>query len=382
DYDLRDAFAIDKSLLLLSGYYPRRNNKNNFVYIFRAFLHSSFVYLQFLSMIAELIMARNDLSKISETLHYFMTVLTYVYKLQNFLARRRNLLDIEDRLKEPVFYGFSLDQLRQLKSEIDSCRTVGKLFRIMCVGAVGLYALVPFLDKNKAMNLPIPGWFPYNVTKYYSLTYAFQMIGVGMTAYVNSTIDILTWMLMTVASAQFNILKENLKNIDYRFGKEDGQKKIIENNFNNCVKHHKAIVDFVCKIEYTFSNGIFLQFLASVVIICATGFLMIIVPIPSMQFGLLATYFLCMMWQVGMYCWYGHVVMTTSDKIGRFAYISNWYESDLAIRKNLSIFLERTKRPVTLTAGKFVTLSLATLTSILRSSYSYFAVLQHLYNKS
>jgi hypothetical protein len=101
-----------------------------------------------------------------------------------------------------------------------------------------------------------------------------------------------------------------------------------------------------------------------------------------MQFGLLATYFLCMMWQVGMYCWYGHVVMTTSDKIGRFAYISNWYESDLAIRKNLSIFLERTKRPVTLTAGKFVTLSLATLTSILRSSYSYFAVLQHLYNKS
>jgi hypothetical protein len=265
------------------------------VYIFRAFLHSSFVYLQFLSMIAELIMARNDLSKISETLHYFMTVLTYVYKLQNFLARRRNLLDIEDRLKEPVFYGFSLDQLRQLKSEIDSCRTVGKLFRIMCVGAVGLYALVPFLDKNKAMNLPIPGWFPYNVTKYYSPTYAFQMIGVGMTAYVNSTIDILTWMLMTVASAQFNILKENLKNIDYRFGKEDGQKKIIENNFNNCVKHHKAIVEydffyfffynsnlivccsFVCKIEYTFSNGIFLQFLASVVIICATGFLMIIV---------------------------------------------------------------------------------------------------------
>jgi hypothetical protein len=51
-------------------------------------------------------------------------------------------------------------------------------------------------------------------------------------------------MLMTVASAQFNILKENLKNIDYRYGKEDGQKKIIENNFNNCVKHHKAIVEY------------------------------------------------------------------------------------------------------------------------------------------
>ena len=63
----------------------------------------------------------------------------------------------------------------------------------------------------------------------------------------------------------------------------------------------------------------------------------------------------------------------------------------------MAIFLERTKKPVTLTGGKLVVLSLPTFTSvrfmkrkifvndffqILRSSYSYFAVLQHLYYDS
>jgi hypothetical protein len=252
------------------------------------------LYAQLLSMLIQLILERDDLSKVSETLHYFVTHVTFLYKLKNFTSRGKNLLNIEDTLTLPVFYGFSFDQLRQLKREMDDCKTVGKVFRVTCVGAVALYGMVPFLDKNKSMSLPLPGWIPDKVIgKYYHATFLFQMTAVTMTAYVNSTIDILTWMLMTVGSAQFNILKENLKNIDYRSEGNDNQSKIIERNFNQCVKHHKAIVEygfeyfliltqaircrFVYKIEYTFSNGIFLQFFASVIVICATGFLMIIV---------------------------------------------------------------------------------------------------------
>jgi hypothetical protein len=38
-----------------------------------------------------------------------------------------------------------------------------------------------------------------------------------------------------------------------------------------------TLYSFVYKIEYTFSDGIFLQFFSSVIVICVTGFLMIIV---------------------------------------------------------------------------------------------------------
>lgn len=44
--------------------------------------------------------------------------------------------------------------------------------------------------------------------------------------------------------------------------------------------------------------------------------------------------------------------------------MSDWYNSDIQIRKMIFIFLERCKKPISLTAGNFVTLSLITLTGV------------------
>ncbi|KAJ3664914.1 hypothetical protein Zmor_000448 [Zophobas morio] len=376
DYNLRKTFTIEKKLLLFAGFYPRRTSKNKYAYVLGATVNLFLSIAQFLSMLMQLIVNRNDLSKLSETLQYFITHTTFICKLTNFVVYKKNLLNIEDTLEMPIFYGFSHDHLKLLKQKVAACENVGTVFRVLCVAAVAFWALPPYLDPAKSKSLPIPGWFPYNVTDYYYPTFAFQMIGIANTAYTNSTIDILTWMLISVASGQFEILKENLKDIDY--GSPDLTK--TNESFKNCVKHHREIVRFVYKIENTFSKGIFLQFFASVIVICFTGFLMIIVPVVSMQFALLLTYFLCMMCQVAMYCWYGHDVMTTSNTIGQSFHMSNWYDSDLTIRRDVIIFLERTIKPVTLTAGGYVTLSLTTLTGILRSSYSYFAVLRRLYS--
>ncbi|RZC37342.1 7tm 6 domain containing protein, partial [Asbolus verrucosus] len=386
EYDLRDTIKTEKKLLLFSGFYPRRRSKNNILYVFRAGLNIFVSYAQLFSMIVQMVMDRNDLSKLSETILFFMTHVTFLGKLTNFGYYRSNLFNIEDALTNPVFYGFSSECLAVLKKKMASCNLVAKIFRMLCILAVLLYTSVPFLDESKTKSLPLPGWLPFNTRKYYYLGVIFQIASVSITAYNNSSIDILTWMLITVATAEFDILKENLKTINFRSECEARANKTV---FKNCIKHHKAIVKyenefyynvlFYCtisydfslihKIEATFSKGIFLQFFASVV------------SFPSVQFGFLVMYLLCMLWQVGMYCWFGHDVMTTSNDIGHFFYMSNWYESRVTIRKDFYIFFERTKKPVTLTAGKFITLSLTTLTGILRSSYSYFAVLQHIYKK-
>lgn len=53
-----------------------------------------------------------------------------------------------------------------------------------------------------------------------------------------------------------------------------------------------------------------------------------------------------------------------SDQISQACYMSNWYESHIAVRKILFIMMERTKRPFIVTAGGFFTLSLPTLVSV------------------
>ncbi|KAJ3664965.1 hypothetical protein Zmor_000493 [Zophobas morio] len=328
-------------------------------------------------MFIQMMIDIQDLSKVSETLFFFLTHSTYMCKMVNFLFNKRRLIEIEDQLSQPVFYEFPMERLKILIRKVEATKSVALTFRIMCSLAVVLSCLMPYVDPNKRHSLPLSGWLPYNTTKYYYPTVAFQVTAVCYTAANNVNFDSLTWILITIASAEFDILKENLKNLDYK-----GDKLRVGKKFNDCVNHHKEIVRFVYKIESTFSKGIFLTFLASVVVICFTGFMMIIVPFLGPQFIFLTVYLSCMMTEVAVYCWYGHDVMTTSDEIGNFFYTSNWYESELSLRQSMAIFLERTKKPVTLTGGKLVVLSLPTFTSILRSSYSYFAVLQHLYYDS
>ncbi|VEN45388.1 unnamed protein product [Callosobruchus maculatus] len=107
---------------------------------------------------------------------------------------------------------------------------------------------------------------------------------------------------------------------------------------------------------------------------------MVVVPPFSVEFFWDSSYFTCMFIQIFFYCWYGHNVTSKSQDIGRAVYMSNFYVSDLKTRKALIIFMERSKRPLILRCG-FFTVSLATLTSILRSSYSYMAMLQQLYKE-
>lgn len=237
NYDLRKTFAIDKKLLFFAGFYPRRSSKNNYLYLFGAFINSFFSAAQIISMTVRMIIDRNDLSKLVDSLQHFITLSTYVCKLINFLYYRKKLIHIEDNLTKPIFYGFSYDQLDLMEEKINSCKKVGKIFRFLCVNAVTCYILTPFLDNDGSKNLPYPGWFPYNVTKYYYTTVTFQVLGVANTAYTNSSIDILTWMLISIASGQFEILKHNLKNINW----QDDQKK-TEKQFVSCVKHHEEIV--------------------------------------------------------------------------------------------------------------------------------------------
>jgi hypothetical protein len=55
---------------------------------------------------------RHDLSKLTETLLFFMTHFTFLCKLSNFLYYKRKLFEIEDLLAESIFYGFSVRKTR------------------------------------------------------------------------------------------------------------------------------------------------------------------------------------------------------------------------------------------------------------------------------
>ncbi|CAG9839853.1 unnamed protein product [Diabrotica balteata] len=137
---------------------------------------------------------------------------------------------------------------------------------------------------------------------------------------------------------QYLILNERIRNLKDELNPELRYHKIVA-----CVRHHINLRKFVHYIEEVFSNILFLEFFKSVIEICFTGF-----------------------------------ELTVSTEVEDACYMFNWDESSKTVQKMLLIMMIRAHKPLAVKAV-FLKLSMATLTAILRSSYSYAAVLRSFY---
>ncbi|XP_072375759.1 odorant receptor Or1-like, partial [Diabrotica undecimpunctata] len=193
--------------------------------------------------------------------------------------------------------------------------------------------------------------------------------------------------LIMVVCGQLNILNDSLVNITKmanqklkeirccNFRHMQKKQELINQKLKECVEHHKAILEFAEEITSLFATSLFAQFLVSVFVFCATFFEMTMVPITSVRFFSMALYQYCMLLEIFPSCYFGNEVILESRKLTSSAYHSEWLNYNIKVRKNLIFFMTRTQKITQITAGGFFTLSLDTFIKILKSSWSYVAVI-------
>lgn len=257
-------------------------------------------------IITEQVLNFNDINELSEALLFLATQVAFLAKLTSIMYFKENFTKIEYLLTKPIFYGFSEHQLKLITSAVKDAEFVARIYRSICIVSVICYSIFPFLDQESNTAMPLPTWHPWDITKskiYYSISFGFHIISIAISALYNTTADIITVKMCTLAAAQFQILKDNLNKIDYT-------KKIATNQLRKNFIYHQELLNFIHLIQVTFSYGIFVQFIASVLVICFVAFKMLTVPVQSMEFVHLFFYLSCMLNQVALYCWYGHGIMT------------------------------------------------------------------------
>ncbi|XP_057671615.1 odorant receptor 46a-like [Diorhabda carinulata] len=87
-----------------------------------------------------------------------------------------------------------------------------------------------------------------------------------------------------------------------------------------------------------------------------------------------------MIFQIFCYTWFGEKFTGKSQEITQACYMSRWNECDIKIQKMLINIMTRAKKPLYLTSYIF-DFTLGTFLRILKSSYSYMAVLNTMYNE-
>ncbi|XP_026465415.1 odorant receptor 67c-like [Ctenocephalides felis] len=87
------------------------------------------------------------------------------------------------------------------------------------------------------------------------------------------------------------------------------------------------------------------------------------------------SYLGCMLWQLFLYCWNGNELLIQSWKTAEAAYACNWYNCSATFCDALRLMMLRCSRPIKMTAGSFIDLSLQTYVTIVKASYSFFTVM-------
>lgn len=71
-----------------------------------------------------------------------------------------------------------------------------------------------------------------------------------------------------------------------------------------------------------------------------------------------------MLFEIFLPCFFGNEIMLASNNLSYSLFSSEWTEQNISYKKKMIIFTERLRRPIVITAGKIVNLSLITFTSV------------------
>ncbi|XP_063919464.1 odorant receptor 94b-like [Zophobas morio] len=272
---------------------------------------------------------------------------------------------------------------------LENCRRICKrTFRVYAT--VLLFAAIswntlPLFDKKA--RFPVDIWLPYEPKKgtaVYFMTYVYVAVVIVYLGLVTTLLEPLLGGLAYHAVSQLKILEHDLLNVGKRklYLQRNTYLKSCSQNLceavKQCIVHYDSILTFVKKYEDCFSWCTFCQITGTTLSLgfCCIG--LTLVSPTSMNAVLFFVSYLAVAAQIFFYCHYGTILYEEHEKIMKAIYMSPWHEYDVKTRKMLIIVMERSKSPVILTAGKIIQLTYQTFISVLKTSYSFIAIMNNL----
>ncbi|KAJ3666961.1 hypothetical protein Zmor_002379 [Zophobas morio] len=301
-----------------------------------------------------------------------------IAKLMPFILNGRRIKKCIHYLEDPLF-EVKGDNEKILEKWVHTCQRNTKVFLGSIIAGNVSWAVKPFLLQNGQLSVDV--WLPYNLmenTMVYIFVFVLLTLGVAYASIAGAAIDPLLAGLCGLASGHIQVLKHNLKHLDQCTTDSESLKIFVtRRNIKHCINHHNIILSFIKEFESCFSSVVFSQFAGSVLVVGFCCFQLGKMSPTTPNFSILVGYLIVLLVQIYFYCYYGTVLYEESDSLTNADYIGNWYDYDAESKKDLILLLERSQRPIVVTAGKILDLSVTTFTTILRRSYSLLAVLKN-----
>ncbi|KAJ3649486.1 hypothetical protein Zmor_021226 [Zophobas morio] len=337
------SFHVNITVLKFVGLYDR--NRRGIVYkIGTYFLYFLTIVLTILIVVKLFVGENDDFDQWSRSLMYLNTSTSCHLKFIPLMVNG-------PRIKKCInFFGNKrfAPKNNQEKKIIEDCVYICKRNFFIYVSLVILlefsWSIMPLLDEKQ--KLPADIWLPAGAKPVLlCAAYLYCSAVIFYNGITTTMIELILAGLPYHATGQFKILKSNLQNLVPDLP-QNGTDSIIrfedaDKVLRKCIFLHNNILYFIAEFEDCFSWTLFFQIVTTTLGLC--------------------------------FCCLGYV---SNNELRDAIYLGPWYRYDVKIRKTLLIIMERSKVPITLTAGKVVNLDYGIFTWALKTSYSLIAVLK------
>ncbi|KAK9721703.1 7tm Odorant receptor [Popillia japonica] len=307
---------------------------------------------------------------------------------------KHKILSAIEAMDNDLFKPRSEEQKVELKNHLQNMINFCYTFVLMGAFTCTLFGVFPFTDSGE-LKLPLAGWYPFQ-SQLFVVLYAYQLTQETSLAICNISIDCITVCFLDHMCNHIKILNNQLKHmkeichdtlekkklsLGERIDNKRELQKLMDDLLVKCFDHYTYVLRMKRDVEEIFGMGIFVMFMFDCIALCMTMFQLLIISFKSIQFISIIIYMICITTELMAYCWFGNELLVVSSQVAVAAYESDWTDTPVYFQKNLLMFITITMKPMKVKVVH-LNLSVDTFTAIMRTAWSYFAVLRQKYNEN
>ncbi|CRK90842.1 CLUMA_CG004532, isoform A [Clunio marinus] len=323
-----------------------------------------------------------SIADISTTLSYLLTIYGLFFKSMWIIIKQKKIRSMMKSLEELLkVTSFGKTNERNLmQHENNRMMKVERIFYGSSIVLAFFVLIKAIAFDSRIGKIPLDTWIFFNMEPnsfLYWLVVAQECFATLFVIIVNFSLDMIQIVFMHYLTVMLKELSIEIESIQ----PEDDTKDY--DRFCKCVDCFVQLKDLGGEISTHLSLTFFVQAILSSVILCTSAFLLSTLSFTNEMPIIIRTviYGISMMIQIFLPCYYGNELTLISNKISTTLFHSKWLDGSKKYKKAVTIFMENAKRSINISAFGFVFVDIGTLTTILNSTYSLYALVSKLNTK-
>ncbi|XP_076679568.1 uncharacterized protein LOC143374903 [Andrena cerasifolii] len=347
-HTLRSVFR----LLALCGYW----RPQSWASPFKKFLYTLYTIIVLLLLhtvafyqIMDITFNVKNQDEFSDNFNFLLAVLISCHKAYSLLMIRGKVAVIIGILEREPFLPGNEEEI-EIRTRFNDRAETNIFLYILLVQVSVAVTFCAGLQNIKSRLLPFRIWTPYNYTSLYSysLTYVQELLAWSVGSFTNVACDSLLSGLLIHINSQIEILGCRLRAIK-RGDKESAK---------SCVRYHNSIYRFATMINKEFRMVIFVQFMASTLVVGFNLYEISRINNLSPRMLNMILYTSCLLMQIFLYCWYGNEVKLKSVELVDVIFGLDWSKLDEKNKKILLMIMRQAAVPIEFSSTHIVSMNL------------------------